>query len=356
MTDMPVLKTPGELLLEARQAAGLGLDLVSESTKIPLGILQSLENDEYHKISGPLYVNSFLRTYAVDLGLDPVVVLEAYAKFSGEVIVTGPTPDPEAVWVDEEVKISRVGPPWGMIGMVAGALVVLVLLVFWLTSLRGCSADEVDSDIGKESTPVRESLLAEPPPSSSTLSSQVVSNESVTDSGDAVDEPETSDDSPTGSANGTTPVESPGHEDQPAIVTRPVDVPNPKLPAAVPGNAGILFQYGRRWPVVLRLLCDEPVAAQVVRDGERSFMQVSWSDTDESYALLPSEGIQQGRPYRTSQGLVVYWGARDQFSLKLGRTRGVEVTLNGEIRDIDDLLSGQEIILFLKQNRRTGGS
>ena len=341
MTDKPVLKTPGELLVEARQAAGLELDLVSERTKIPVAILRSLELDEYHKISGPLYVNSFLRTYAVDLGLDTGRVMEAYKKFSGDVVATGSVPDSETVWEEEEVRISRVGVPWGVVGPAIGAVVVLVVLVLWLTSQRGCSAGDSGFEAGADSSPLPESLLAEPQSSGSALSDNSDPGESLQDL--------------SGASDASLAADLPGREG-PSTIAEQTELPVPTLPDAVAGDAGITFQDGRRWPVVLRLLCAEPVRAKVVRDGERGFREVGWLDPGESYPVLTSEGLKHGFPYRTRQGLAVYWGARDQFSLKLDRIEGVEISLNGRVRNIDDLQPGQEIILFVPQNLRNSGS
>ncbi len=361
MTDQPVLKTPGELLQEARQGSGLELDAMSERTKIPVAILRSLELDEYHKISGPLYVNSFLRTYATDLGLDPAGVLEAYLKFSGEVVDTGPAPDPEAVWVDEEVKISHVGVPWGIVASVAGVILILVLLVFWITHQTGCWVGDVNPSAGDDSPVAHESLLAEPQlmlPNQPVATTAPDSSEEVGGQSTPTEEPDPEDPSEVEAINATGDSDLPlqNSETEDRIETTPVAVPvnreDGDWPSAVSGDQDILFQDGRRWPVVLRLLCEDPVGTLVIRDGERQSSAVGWLDSDQVYPALPSVGVQHGQPYRTEEGLVVYWGARDQFSLKLDRTAGVEISLNGDIRNISDLLPHQEIILFETKSDR----
>ena len=124
------LAADGVVYAEVRYApelstqGGLTLDEVAERTKIPVPILHSLELDEYHKISGPLYVNSFLRTYAADVGVDPARVLDLYARFSGEVVAGASEPEAPAVWTEEEVTIQRVGLPWVRIGLAAVLIVV----------------------------------------------------------------------------------------------------------------------------------------------------------------------------------------------------------------------------------------
>ena len=146
MSDSPLLKTPGEMISDAREAKELTLAQLSDRTKIPPAVLKSLELDEYHKISGPLYIKSFLRTCAVDLGLDPQVVLSLYNQISGE-NKSRPVGS-EMVWNEEEVKISRVGLPWLRIILAAG--VVAVLIGVGLFALRGCGNGERARDDGAQ--------------------------------------------------------------------------------------------------------------------------------------------------------------------------------------------------------------
>lgn len=142
MNDTPVLKTPGEMITEARESRELSIAQLSERTKIPPPVLAALEMDEYHKISGPLYIKSFLRTCAVDLGLDPESVLSLYSKISGE--QDAGTPGAETVWGEDQVKVSRIGLPWLRITMIVGVLAVAIGL--GLFALRGCGDEGSPSD------------------------------------------------------------------------------------------------------------------------------------------------------------------------------------------------------------------
>ena len=70
MTAQGDLKSPGELLQQARKACGHSLDEMAERTKIPSRLLAAIEVDDYEEVAEPLYVKSFLRTYANCLDLD----------------------------------------------------------------------------------------------------------------------------------------------------------------------------------------------------------------------------------------------------------------------------------------------
>ncbi len=83
MSDSGENLTPGEMLAAARAKTALSLEQMAENTKIPLNMLRAIEMDEYHKISGDLYVKSFLRSYAGEVGLDPEEMIELYHLFTG---------------------------------------------------------------------------------------------------------------------------------------------------------------------------------------------------------------------------------------------------------------------------------
>jgi len=377
MSDQPLLKTAGELIGEARVAQGLSLEVLAERTKIPVKVLSALEMDEYHKISGPLYIKSFLRTCATDLGLDADHVLDLYTRFGGE---KGGSPNGDMVWSEEEVQISRVGLPWSRILMAGGLVVVLIGVV--LFAVRGCGADEgadgpstaIEQDIpmSEEASPEevrRGSLLAadtdslepedEVAEQATDVGQEQTSGDQRTD--DKADDPVQEaaavpvEEKPDPVPARTEPVVEQEEKKQdpvketpstPVTVSRqeeppPRDTQPGSLPSAVSGNAGTPFASGQTWPVVMRLVSDLPVQAEVLRDGETVFQTVAWSEP----VALPMKDIRPGRAYGVREGLVVYWGATDHFSLRLDRVVGVEVSINGVPRDISSLRPGQEIIL-----------
>jgi len=137
----PDLSTPGEMIRSQREERGLSLDALSQRTKIPARVLAAIERDEFHKVSGALYIKSFLRTCAAELGLDAEEVMDKYNLFAGEMGRGGVSGGD--VWREEEVQISRIGWPWRLIGIVAFA--VALILVIGFMSVRGCQSDERDT-------------------------------------------------------------------------------------------------------------------------------------------------------------------------------------------------------------------
>ncbi len=387
MSDNPLLRTPGELINEAREAQDLTIAQLSERTKIPPPVLNALELDEYHKISGPLYIKSFLRTCAVDLGLDPETVLSLYSRISGEK-KSGPR-GKEMIWEEDKVQISHVGLPWVKIILVAGILVALVGVVLFV--MRGCGNEEETPVAAmtstEDSTTTVEKVATNVPADSTEV--EVSRRETMMDSSTEEDLRQRSAarrEKDLGGSESSQAQPSPDdtvapawQESLPPLVARPdtllKSAPEKEIPvqtdtvALVPietvAEPAVVIEAAAKelevktpepepfyvdqidsaWPLVLRIVCDSPREILVKRDGEGTFQQAQWPADQVTGPAVPEAGFEAGRAYRQNGQLLVFWGAEDHFSLKLARVRGVEVSINGRVRDISRLRPGQEIIL-----------
>lgn len=61
----------GEDLKSAREAAGLSLRDMERRTKIAVSALESLERNDFSRLPGGIFGRSFVRAYAVEVGVDP---------------------------------------------------------------------------------------------------------------------------------------------------------------------------------------------------------------------------------------------------------------------------------------------
>lgn len=68
----------GLQLKRAREGLGLSLSDMQRLTKIHLEYLRALEEDQFDTLPSPFYVRTFLRTYAMSVGLDPKPLLDRY--------------------------------------------------------------------------------------------------------------------------------------------------------------------------------------------------------------------------------------------------------------------------------------
>ncbi len=292
MSGTPEPKTPGAVIAEARRKRGLSADDLAERTKIPVTLLKALEADEYHRLSGPLYARSFLRSCAKELGLPVDEVLDLYSRHSGEVPrMPGAPPQ-----VPDAVRIRRVGFPW--VKLTAGVVAVagLAVLSFLLTRP---GAEEASGQAAVEVPPVTTAAVVPPV------------------RGDALPEP--------------------GAE---AAVAAAPD----SLPA---GRPGLGFADGMTWPLVVRLQLTAPALVRARRDSDEFYAEVVWPGGGAPQPVTAG-GIVAGRAYATPTGLVVYWGAVERLSLVLGAAEGVQLTVNGEPRHVDLPMDGSDLILDLE--------
>ncbi|SFK28340.1 Helix-turn-helix domain-containing protein [Halobacillus dabanensis] len=68
----------GARLKETREAKGLSLESLQETTKIQKRYLQAIEKNEFQVLPGKFYTRAFIREYASAVGLDPEQVMEEH--------------------------------------------------------------------------------------------------------------------------------------------------------------------------------------------------------------------------------------------------------------------------------------
>jgi len=70
--------TLGSTIRDAREAARLSLESLSESTSIRIGLLTELENNNFSHCGGDTYARGHLRNIAKRIGLNPQILLDLY--------------------------------------------------------------------------------------------------------------------------------------------------------------------------------------------------------------------------------------------------------------------------------------
>jgi cytoskeleton protein RodZ len=72
----------GELLKNARESKGLTIEKACEETRISKDFLRAVEDNQYSKIPGEVFVKGILRTYGNYLGLDGTKLIEQYKIYA----------------------------------------------------------------------------------------------------------------------------------------------------------------------------------------------------------------------------------------------------------------------------------
>lgn len=93
----------GEWLRHERQRRTIDIRTISDSTKIGVDVLQSLERGDISRWPGGLYRRAFVRAYAMAIGLDPDLVVERFVR-------AFPEPDTPPAPSTEPLRLELVAP------------------------------------------------------------------------------------------------------------------------------------------------------------------------------------------------------------------------------------------------------
>jgi cytoskeletal protein RodZ len=156
----------GRALRQARTAAGLTVDDVSNATRVRVAIVHAIEQDNFAPCGGDVYARGHIRTLARAVHLDPAPLLEQYAAEHG----ARPAPTPAApLFEAERIRPERRAPNWTA-AMVAAIVVVIGFVGFTLLKGTG-SSDTADTPVAKGPA-ASTSQPASPTPKSSKPSDQ----------------------------------------------------------------------------------------------------------------------------------------------------------------------------------------
>jgi transcriptional regulator with XRE-family HTH domain len=125
----------GQYLRSAREARGMNLHDAAQHTRISAAYLKALEEEDFSKLPGEVFVKGFLKNYGKFLRLDESQIMKKYGELSAPmsgVAVPVAEEEPEAPAREQKKPQSTSIEPflWG-----AGIVVALILFLF--TSLPG---------------------------------------------------------------------------------------------------------------------------------------------------------------------------------------------------------------------------
>lgn len=90
---MAAERTPGGFgskLREARERRGISLRQIANATKISIGALEALERNQISRLPGGIFSRAFVRSYAIEVGLDPEETIQEFiAQFPHDSVTAG---------------------------------------------------------------------------------------------------------------------------------------------------------------------------------------------------------------------------------------------------------------------------
>ena len=80
----------GGKLREARERKGISLRQIANATKISMGALEALERNHLSRLPGGIFSRAFVRSYAIEVGLDPDATIQEFiAQFPRDSLTAG---------------------------------------------------------------------------------------------------------------------------------------------------------------------------------------------------------------------------------------------------------------------------
>jgi cytoskeleton protein RodZ len=146
----------GGKLRQARERRGISLRQIAASTKISAAALEALERNDISKLPGGIFSRAFVRSYAVEVGLDPEeTVREFLERFNQEPppsaeALAAAIPEQERAYREQQRRAART------LAIAGVAVVVIIVAAFFILRNRARQAPRVSE--------VASSPDAPPPP------------------------------------------------------------------------------------------------------------------------------------------------------------------------------------------------
>ena len=117
----------GIRMKRAREERGVSLRRIADTTKLSVSALEALERNDISRLPGGIFSRAFVRSYAVEVGLDPEqTVRDFLVQFPHDSVTAGSPHVPP----DEDAQDERSGASLVVAALVAIMIIVGAILFF----------------------------------------------------------------------------------------------------------------------------------------------------------------------------------------------------------------------------------
>ena len=163
----------GGKLRQARERRGVSLRQIAATTKISVAALEALERNDISKLPGGIFSRAFVRSYAIEVGLDPDETVREFLERFGGQTAAAPAPARQVLLAEEESGFDSQQRMAGVVLKLVLISVPLVGVILYLT-LRNRPAPQQPANARPQTTqsapvqPARQPAVASVPPSLAT--------------------------------------------------------------------------------------------------------------------------------------------------------------------------------------------
>jgi cytoskeleton protein RodZ len=123
----------GMKMRRLREERGVSLRQIADATKISIGALEALERNDISRLPGGIFSRAFVRSYAVEVGLDPEqTVRDFMVQFPHDSVTAGSPHAPQPSF--DLNQPARRGSSMTIAAVVALSLLIGVILFFTLST------------------------------------------------------------------------------------------------------------------------------------------------------------------------------------------------------------------------------
>lgn len=161
--------SPGEILLEGRERAGLTQEQVAKELYMTLTKVRALESDDYRHMGPDTFIRGYLRSYASLIKLDVGQVLSAYDRHAQN------NASVQQVVPSKQEPASK--PLWQFVALIVSALLVVWLISVWFFDNRKKPDYAMPATVIPPSTTIQNLDEVASSENSSSMASQIATND-----------------------------------------------------------------------------------------------------------------------------------------------------------------------------------
>jgi cytoskeletal protein RodZ len=147
--------TLGQYLRSAREARGIDLHEAAQQTRIGIAYLKALEEEDFSKLPGEVFVRGFLKNYGKYLQLEESQVMRRYGESMAPKSEAGPVAEKEPPVIAHSENAQKTPRSASIETFLWGAGILIALILFLFTSLpnrRHQEAKHVATPLSTEQT------------------------------------------------------------------------------------------------------------------------------------------------------------------------------------------------------------
>lgn len=122
----------GSRIRQAREQRGISLRSIAETTKISVSVLEALERNDLSRLPGGIFSRGFVRSYAVEIGVDPEqTVRDFMAQFPHDSVTAG---SPHVIIHERGPGTRRLDPR--ALVLLGSIVLAIAVILYWSFTTR----------------------------------------------------------------------------------------------------------------------------------------------------------------------------------------------------------------------------